>query len=121
MHILEIHIEVEDIEKSLDLYSQLIPHKRIERWEDGSAVALVLENGSAFGLWKKGKRGIHNGRGGEHVHFAFRIAPGDYDHYLEKVTSLGLEVLKYEWPDDERSIYFFDYDDHQVEFMTKDW
>jgi len=73
MRILEIHLEVNDLEKSLDLYSRLLPHDKITRWIDGSAAALVLKNGTALGLWKKGKKGIHNGRGGEHVHFAFQI------------------------------------------------
>ena len=121
MHLLEIHLETADIEKSLSLYSKLIPHKRIEKWDDNSAVALVLENGSAFGLWTKGKRGIHGGRGGEHVHFAFRIEPEDYDHYLELIKSSGLEPLEHQWPNGGRSVYFFDYDNNQGEFMTVDW
>jgi hypothetical protein len=29
--------------------------------------------------------------------------------------------LEYVWPSGHRSVYFFDYDGHQGEFMTTDW
>lgn len=121
MHILEIHLEVSDLEKSLALYSKLIPFKEIEHWDDKKAAALVLENGSAFGLWLKGKIGIHGGRGGEHVHFAFRIKPEEYDRYVDLIRLSGLEPLEHSWPQGGRSVYFFDYDGNQGEFMTIDW
>jgi catechol 2,3-dioxygenase-like lactoylglutathione lyase family enzyme len=121
MRLLEIHIEVADLEKSLQLYSKLITHKRVEQWDDKGAVALVLEDGSAFGLWKKGKLGIHNGRGGEHLHFAFQIMPDEYDHYVSLIKSLGLQPLHHVWPTGHKSVYFFDYDNNQGEFMTTDW
>ena len=121
MRLLEIHLEVADLERSLALYSKLIAHTRIEEWDDRAAVALVLEDGSAFGLWKKGKLGIHDSRGGEHVHFAFQIRPDEYDEYVEKIQSVGLEPLHYVWESGHRSVYFFDYDGNQGEFMTTDW
>jgi hypothetical protein len=109
------------MERSLALYSKLIVHQRIEQWDDRAAVALVLEDGSALGLWEQGKLGIRNGRGGKHVHFAFQIRPDEYDGYVEKIRSVGLEPLEYVWPSGHRSVYFFDYDGHQGEFMTTDW
>ena len=121
MKILEIHLEVEDLERSFNLYSKLIPHKRVEYWEDKSAVAFVLENGTAFGLWKKGKRGIHNGQGGRNVHYAFQIESNELEQYKELLISLGLEPLEHDWNDGRKSIYFFDPDGHQGEFMTGDW
>lgn len=74
-----------------------------------------------MGLWKKGTRGIHNGRGAKHLHFAFEISPDEYDDYKKRLESLNVEVLEYEWNDGNRSLYFFDPDGHQGEFMTKDW
>lgn len=121
MRILEIHLEVTDLEKSLDLYSKLIPHKKITRWKDGSAAAIVLHDGTAFGLWKKGKQGIHNGRGGVHVHFAFQIDSDELGKYRQLLLGCGLKPLDYDWPNGTKSIYFFDYDGHQGEFMTGDW
>jgi len=80
-----------------------------------------LNDGSAFGLWKKGTRGIHDGRGAEHLHFAFRISPDEYDGYRFRLESLGVEALEHNWKDGHKSLYFFDPDNHQGEFMTKDW
>jgi len=121
MRMLEIHLEVSDIERSLKLYSQLIPHSEIRKWADGAAVALVLEDGSAFGLWSKGQLGIHNGQGGNHVHFAFEIKPEEFSYYKKLIQDVGLEPLEYEWPMGHKSIYFFDYDQHQGEFMAANW
>lgn len=121
MRLVETHIEVEDVEKSLNLYRELIPHKRLLTWADGNVGALVLDDGSAFGVWKKGHRGIHDGQGGGHVHFAFQIRPDQYEEYKTKIRTLGLEPLEYEWEAGGKSVYFFDYDGHQGEFITTDW
>lgn len=121
MRLLEIHLEVSDIEQSLQLYSKLIPHKRIKIWTDKSAVALILKDGSAFGLWQKGKLGVHDGRGGEHVHFAFEIKPDEYDGCVSRIKLAGLQPKEHVWPTGHKSVYFFDYDNNQGEFMTTDW
>ena len=119
--LVETHIEVEDVEKSLKLYQQLIPHKKCLKWADGKVSALVLDDGSALGIWKKGHRGIHNGRGGRHLHFAFQINEKEYETYKNKINSLKLEPLEYEWESGHKSVYFFDYDNHQCEFITANW
>lgn len=121
MKLLETHIEVEDVEKSLALYKQLIPHKDCLKWGDGNVAAIILNDGSAFGIWKKGHLGIYKGQGGEHLHFAFQIEPKNYDDYIEKIGNLSLEPLEYLWDSGYKSIYFFDYDGHQCEFMTGNW
>lgn len=121
MRLLEIHLEVADLEKSLQLYAMLLSPARIKKWEDGSAVALVLSDGAAFGLWQKGKLGVHDGRGGEHVHFAFQIRPEEYDSYVSLIEAAGLKPLAHQWPKGHKSVYFFDPDGHQGEFMTADW
>ncbi len=118
---LEIHIEVADINRSKDLYSKLLNHKKIDSWDDNTACAFVLEDGTAFGLWTKGKRGIHNGQGGTHVHFAFQISPEEYSHYHQLIKNCGLDPLEHTWPNGQKSVYFFDYDGNQGEFMTCDW
>ena len=121
MRLVETHIEVDDVHKSLDLYAKLLPHKKIVKWADDKVGALILEDGSAFGCWTKGMRGIHNGEGGSHVHFAFQIKPEEYDHYFNLVKSVGLEPLEFVWETGHKSVYFFDYDGHQGEFITADW
>ncbi len=121
MKLLETHIEVENVEKALSLYQPLIPHKKCLRWAENNVAALVLEDGSAFGIWKKGQKGIHGGQGGKHLHFAFQIDPKDYDIYKDKIVSLNREPLEYEWDTGHKSFYFFDYDNHQCEFITGNW
>ncbi len=121
MRIVEFHIEVEHPEKSLEFYKDLIPHEKVTHWNDKSAIALVLKDGSAFGIWKKGKLGLFDGRGGEHVHFAFQIKPDEYDLYKQKLLDRGLTPEEYTWPSGHRSLYFFDPDGHQGEFITSDW
>ena len=124
VRLVETHIEVSDLEKSFALYSKLVPHTRIARWGDndtGHVAAFVLEGGEAFGLWQKGKRGIHGGRGGAHQHFAFQIKHEEYEHYYDLIRTQGLEPLEHVWERGAKSVYFFDYDGHQGEFITADW
>ena len=117
MRLFEVHLEVEDIDRSLAFYQAILPHEKLHRWKDGSAVALVLEDGAALGLWKKGKHGRFNGRAGEHVHFAFSIADEDYEQHKSRVVALGVEIFEMSEGQD-RSIYFFAPDGHQGEFYT---
>ena len=121
MRLLEIHLEVADVEASLAFYAELISHQRIDRWADGKAAAIILADGSAFGFWAKGQVGTHGGRGGSHVHFAFQIQPDEYANYKAKIETLGLTALEHIWPNGHQSVYFFDADGHQGEFMTCDW
>lgn len=118
---LEFHIEVHDVERSFAFYRELLPYKKELRWSDGQAGALVLADGSAFGIWKNGKRGLYDGRGGAHLHFAFQIKPDEYEAVVRKLTGMGLDPVEHTWPSGERSVYFFDPDGHQGEFMTCDW
>ena len=121
MRIIELHIEVKDLKKSLELYKQILPHKRVEFFPDKKAVVLVLEDGAAFGLWEKGRVGVHNGRAASHLHFAFDIPADQLDNYKQKLQDLGLEVMEHSWGEDWNSIYFFDFDGHQGEFITGGW
>lgn len=121
MRLVETHIEVADVQKSLELYARLLPHKKVLTWAEGNVGAIVLEDGSAFGCWKKGQLGIHNGQGGAHVHFAFQIEPEEYDAYMTRIKASGLEPLEYTWDTGHKSVYFFDYDGNQGEFITADW
>lgn len=121
IRLLEIHIEVSEIKRSLDFYKKILPYKKITTWTDQKAYALILEDGTAFGIWEKGKVGLHNSRAGEHVHFAFQIDLDEYEEYKNKLLSIPVEIIEHEWENGHKSLYFFDYDNHQGEFMTKDW
>ena len=121
MRLLEIHIEAADLERSVDFYRRLLPHRKIIRTDDGSQVFLVLRDGTSFGIWKAGTDGIMGGRGAAHLHYALQIAPSEYDDFKARLQELSTEPLEHTWPEGSRSIYFFDPDGHQGEFMTRDW
>jgi catechol-2,3-dioxygenase len=97
MRIIELHLEVEDLQKSLELYKQILPHKRVEFFDGNKAVLLILEDGAAFGLWEKGQIGIHNGKAASHLHFAFDIKVEELQDYTNKLERLGLKVLEHSW------------------------
>ena len=121
MRMLEMHIGVQDLQKSVEFYSNLIPHTKVITDDDHKQVFLVLDDGSAFGIWEAGYHGLHDGLAGKHLHFAFEIKPDEYESYKQKLESLGVDVIEHRWRDGQRSLYFFDADGHQGEFMTKDW
>lgn len=123
MRLVETHIEVDDVDRSLSLYKKLIKHVKIVRWGEPEkpVVALILEDGSAFGLWTKGTSGIHGGRGASHQHYAFLIKPEEYDRYFNLIAENGLKPMEHIWDTGDKSVYFFDYDGHQGEFITADW
>ena len=121
MRLLEIHLEVADLARSEVFYKAILDYSKITRWTDNSAIAFILPSGTALGLWEKGKQGLYGGRGGEHVHFALQIDPDDYPSILKKLQALSIDVIEHTWPDGQRSLYFFDPDGHQGEFMTTDW
>jgi fosfomycin resistance protein FosX len=53
-------------------------------------------------------------------HIAFKIDDADYDSYLEKVRSLGVQMRegRPRVEGEGRSIYFYDYDNHLFELHT---
>ena len=121
MKLVELHLEVNDLPKSIEFYENLLPDSKRTNWSDGSAAAFVLSDGSAIGLWKKGKRGLFNGRSGDHTHYAIQIKPDEYEIYLERIKKLQIEYNEHTWKNGHRSIYYFDPDNHQGEFITCDW
>ena len=121
MRLLEIHIESEDVKKSIMFYKEILEYEKILELNDKRQIMFVMKDGCCFGIWEKGFRGIHDGRGARHLHFAFQIPPSQYRMYKVRLEALGIKVSEHEWNDGERSMYFFDPDGNQGEFMTKDW
>lgn len=122
MRLLELHIECADLKRSVELYRVLLePVKLLWDGPDDTQAFLVLADGTAFGLWQAGTRGILDAQAGAHLHFAFQIQPDEYDMYKARIESLNMEALDWDWPDGSRSVYFFDPDGHQGEFMTRGW
>lgn len=53
-------------------------------------------------------------------HLAFKIPDSEYDSYLNRIASLGVEILsgRDRLDGEGRSIYFYDYDNHLFELHT---
>lgn len=53
-------------------------------------------------------------------HVAFKMAPGDYEDRLRRITSLGLELRegRSRVEGEGQSIYFYDYDNHMFELHS---
>ena len=53
-------------------------------------------------------------------HVAFKIADADYDEYLTRIKSLGLQLRedRSRVEGEGRSIYFYDYDNHMFELHS---
>lgn len=70
-------------------------------------------------LWIVAMRG-ERPPGRSYDHFAFKIADGDYDLYLERIHALGLDIRESRprVEGEGRSIYFHDHDDHLFELHT---
>ncbi|MBD3167917.1 MAG: hypothetical protein GF307_00445 [candidate division Zixibacteria bacterium] len=121
MKLLEIHIEATDMKLSVEFYKSVLDYEKVMEFNDGKQAMFVMKDGCCFGIWEKEYLGLFDGRAAEHIHYAFQITPGDYQHIKEKLESLQVDISEHEWPDGQKSIYFFDPDGHQGEFMTKDW
>ena len=53
-------------------------------------------------------------------HVAFKIQEAEFDHYADRIRSLGLETLddRTRVEGEGRSLYFYDYDNHLFELHT---
>lgn len=53
-------------------------------------------------------------------HIAFKISDDDSDSNLNKIKTLGLEIIqdRKRIPGEGKSIYFYDYDNHLFELHT---
>jgi len=53
-------------------------------------------------------------------HIAFKIDDGDYNTYLERINSLGVDIRpeRKRVEGEGRSIYFYDFDNHLFELHT---
>ena len=119
---LEIHLECADLEAAVRFYAELLPHARVV-WNGPTdpQAFLVLHDGTALGLWEKGTRGIHDGLAGAHVHWALQVDAAELADFAARLRDLGVAPLTWTWPDGSESVYFFDRDGHQGEFMSRDW
>lgn len=123
----EIVLEVADLAASERFYRELLGLREVSRWS-GKRNALWLDagDGVAIGLWTPatgGKRAIHHGRGGAHVHFALRIPHGTVEAWQARLETTGRPVTRFDFDNGNRSVYIDDPDGNCVELMdaVRDW
>lgn len=54
------------------------------------------------------------------IHFAFEVAPSEYEYALQKINQAGITILhEHSWPNGLQSFYFHDPDGHLVEIIEE--
>lgn len=110
----------ENIDKSAQLFQYLLGARQVYS-SDEKNFSLSREKFLLIGdLWIALMEGDPIQKSYNHI--AFRIDESEIPTYLEKIESLGLEILPGR-PRDSRegqSIYFYDYDNHLFELHTGD-
>jgi catechol 2,3-dioxygenase-like lactoylglutathione lyase family enzyme len=120
----ELVLEVSDLERAERFYSDTLGLPVVERWPHRDAV-WVLAGGTRIGLWKP-QVGLEGSRGGEHVHFAIRVAEHDFEQRVDALRAHGHEVPVHEFgpladgAPPTRAAYVHDPDGHLIEFWTAD-
>ena len=115
----EMVLEVADLAASEQFYMEAIGLPVATRWGDERpATWMTLGNEGFLGLWPASSGGavaIHNGRGGDHVHFALRIPLGTIDQAQARLEELGHEVERVVFDNGNIAIYLDDPDGNVVE------
>lgn len=124
--VVETAISVADIEASARFYEGLFGFERMV--DDPRICAMNVAPGHVFLIFKRGGSvnpvqlpgGLvpgHDAHGTQH--FAFSIAPEDFDSWRERLQEKGVEIESVvSWPLGGKSIYFRDPDGHAVELAT---
>jgi len=120
----EMVLEVNDLSESEAFYAGALGLRVVERWgDDRPAVWLALGREGFLGLWPVetgGEKAIHAGRGGEHVHFAIRVAIGALDAMQTRLETLGHDVESgWTFGEGNRAIYLDDPDGNVVEITER--
>lgn len=122
----EAALHVEDLQRSIQFYEDLLGFKRI--LGDDRFCAFRVSDEQTFLLFKKGGTlepvelpgGVippHDGSG--HLHLAFLIGQDDFSRWEARLDSKGVAIeSKVQWGSGARSLYFRDPDGHLIELGT---
>lgn len=116
----ELVLEVSDLEAARRFYRDLLGFEET-RYGEGrdDRVWYLIGSSARLGLWTP-QVGLAGGRGGAHVHFAFRLSREALDPLLERLRAAGVEVEGPIQLGADRAIYITDPDANVVEFWTQD-
>jgi len=126
---LEVVLEVADLETSVSFYRDQLGMAEVERWDEPRpAVWVAMGPHQVLGLWpaRSGGPGVglHESRGGAHVHFALYVQPATLDRWQRQLTERGIEVKgPVSFGSANRSLYVTDPDGNVVELAewSQDW
>lgn len=116
----ELVLEVSDLEASRRFYRDLLGLEET-LWGEGrdGRYWYLVGSTARLGIWTE-QIGLAGGRGGAHVHFAFRVEDPEVDAIKAGVLARGGEVDGPIQLGPGRAIYVTDPDDNVVEFWSQD-
>jgi SAM-dependent methyltransferase len=115
----ELVLEVDDLAAAERFYAGVLGLPVVERWAEREAIWVMAGDRTRIGLWRP-QVGVAGGRGGEHVHFALRLADDAFDAAVARLREAGLDPYVQDRRRDSRSVYVDDPDGNCVELWTKD-
>ena len=116
----ELVLEVADLDAARRFYRDVLGFEETLYGEGrrGRYWYLIGET-ARLGLWTP-QIGLAGGRGGSHVHFAFKVAEEEIDRLLGSIAAAGGEVEGPIQLGPGRAIYITDPDGNVVEFWSQD-
>jgi catechol-2,3-dioxygenase len=111
----ELVLEVLDLDRAVDFYSQVLGLPVANRWE--GRAWLKVGDATRIGLWTP-QVGIAEGRGGVHVHYAMHIPEEDYARTVTRLREHGYEPHEEDFEENGRAVYVTDPDGNVVELWT---
>ena len=116
----ELVLEVADLDRAREFYRDVLGFEETLYGEgrEGRYWYLIGES-ARLGLWTP-QTGLAGGRGGAHVHFAFRMPREALDELGEGLRTHGAEVEGPIQLGADRAIYVTDPDGNVVEFWSQD-
>jgi catechol 2,3-dioxygenase-like lactoylglutathione lyase family enzyme len=95
--LLELVLEVNDLDRSVAFYRDVLKLDEVERWHQPRAgVWLSLGRNGVLGLWPPESGGpgigIAGSRGGAHVHFAIYVDRGTLPEWKSRLEAAGHAV-----------------------------
>ncbi|MBI3315379.1 MAG: VOC family protein [Candidatus Omnitrophica bacterium] len=117
-----VAINVSDLEKSLEFYTQVIGLKVTEREYSKPGVEVFLDCGTSLVGLIQGKEGEgkhlleDGGIGGNHV--SFRVDTKEFDRAAEEIRRRGLNVTFLKKREKSWSVYFLDPDGNKLEMTA---
>jgi catechol-2,3-dioxygenase len=116
----ELVLEVADLDRARRFYRDVLGLEETLYGEGREGRYWYLIGDSArLGLWTP-QTGLAGGRGGVHVHFAFRVPREALDEIVDRLRERGAEVEGPIQLGADRAIYVTDPDGNVVEFWSQD-